>query len=159
GSFNWSSSPNGLGAVVVRSVDRGTQTYQAFYYDPQVKSDTGVTAFSGDVKNAYFCWNIDDNAGEWCSPGYWRQAHHLSSWERTDYNGSELFSTVFGREAIRSTNGVNNNAAADPTLFELLNNPQFYSGEDFNLIADLLSTAHPDVDFLGTRVPDSCPLN
>ena len=49
--------------------------------------------------------------------------------------------------------------AGDPTLQEVLDNPQIYGGEAMNNVADLLSEAHPGVDFQGDRVEDSCPLS
>jgi hypothetical protein len=97
--------------------------------------------------------------GEWCSPGYWRQPQHLDSWAATDYDPSDAFSTALGYSVTRSKPGRDNNAPTDPTLLYVLQNPQFYSGADFNAVGDLLSGAHPDVDFQGTRVEDSCPLS
>jgi hypothetical protein len=47
----------------------------------------------------------------------------------------------------------------DPTLQEVLDNPQIYGGGAFNNVGDLLSAAHPDVDFQGDRIEDSCPLD
>jgi hypothetical protein len=34
-----------------------------------------------------------------------------------------------------------------------------FVGEAFNAVDDLLSDAHSDVNFDGTRMEDSCPLN
>jgi hypothetical protein len=41
----------------------------------------------------------------------------------------------------------------------VISTPQCYGGEAANAVADILSAAHPDVDFYGTRVEGSCPLN
>jgi predicted ribosomally synthesized peptide with SipW-like signal peptide len=95
---------------------------------------------------------------QWCSPGYWRQTHHLASWDATGYSPNSLFSEAIGYFPTLSTPGIKNNASPNPTLLYLLNNNNYYSGADFNAVGDLLSTAHPDVNFLGERVEDSCPL-
>lgn len=94
---------------------------------------------------------------QWCSPGYWRQPHHLGSWAATGISPDEKYSAYFGLPT-RSNNGVRQNAPTDPTLWEVLQGPQFYGGEAFNNVGDLLSAAHPDVNFSGERVEDSCPL-
>ena len=49
--------------------------------------------------------------------------------------------------------------AGDPTLQEVLDNPQINGGEAMNNVADFLSAAHPGVDLQGDRVEDSCPLS
>lgn len=49
-------------------------------------------------------------------------------------------------------------ATTNPTLWEVLQAPQWYDGDAFNAVGDLLSAAHPDVNFTGERVEDSCPL-
>jgi len=41
----------------------------------------------------------------------------------------------------------------------VLQSPQYYGGDAFNAVGDLLSAAHPDVNFNGERIEDSCPLN
>ncbi|MFA9432481.1 hypothetical protein [Egicoccus sp. AB-alg2] len=95
--------------------------------------------------------------GEWCSPGYWRQTHHLGSWEATGIAPSETYGSYFGAISL-SPKAVRDGAKTDPTLWEVLQSPQWYGGEAFNNVGDLLSEVHPDVDFLGERVEDSCPL-
>lgn len=51
--------------------------------------------------------------------------------------------------------------AGNPTLAQVLASPQTYGGGAFNNVGDLLSAAHPGVDFeIGDdRVEDSCPLS
>jgi hypothetical protein len=58
-----------------------------------------------------------------------------------------------------SKKGMKDGAPADPTLGDVVHNPQWYGGSAFNDVGDLLSEAHPDVNFNGERVEDSCPLN
>jgi hypothetical protein len=78
--------------------------------------------------------------GEWCSPGFWK--NNYGAWEATDYTPS----------SVDSVTGA--------TFGTILANPKTYAKTgDFERIADILSTAHPDVNFLGERVADSCPLS
>lgn len=84
--------------------------------------------------------------GEWCSPGYWRQPHHLDSWP---VSTDTLYNDVIASPSVRG----------NPTLLQVLQSPQTYKGRAFNAAGDYLSAQSPDVDFDGTRVEDSCPLN
>jgi hypothetical protein len=110
-----------------------------------------------------FVRDEEEEKGEWCSPGYWR--NHLEEASiaaaacgppRTLDN---KYSDVFGAQPPRSPSGVRDNAPTDPTLLQVLQNPQWYGGAAFNNVGDLLSLCHPDVNFTGERVEDSCPLN
>lgn len=155
--FDWSSSPNGIGAVMVKA---GTG-YNVYVYDPQAKSDTGLYAYENKaVSHVTFCWNKDTTAvSEWCSPGYWRQDQHLDSWVATGIKPDDTFYSKFGYYPKLSKLGVSAGAALKPTLWQVLQFPQYYGGDAFNAVGDLLSDAHPDVNFTGVRVEDSCPLN
>jgi hypothetical protein len=155
--FDWSST-NSIGAVMVKA----STGYNVYTYIPQAMSDTGLYAYEGKgISHVSFCWNPDavPQAGEWCSPGYWRQEHHLDSWTATGYAERDLFAVVVGYAPKLSKLGERANAEVDPTLLQVLQSPQYYGGDAFNAVGDLLSEAHPDVDFTGTRVEDSCPLN
>ena len=155
----WSST-FGIGAVIVK----GSNAANIYEYAPQAYGDSGLASpinASGNpagLSNLTFCWNPEEVAQQWCSPGYWRQTHHLDSWEATGISPDELYSAYFGLPT-RSSQGVRNNAPTNPTLWQVLQAPQWYGGEAFNNVGDLLSAAHPDVNFLGDRVADSCPLN
>jgi hypothetical protein len=71
--------------------------------------------------------------------------------------GLDLYTADIG--PITPTNqGVRQSAPTNPTLLQVLQNPQWYGGDAFNKVGDLLSATHPDVDFDGTRVENSCPL-
>jgi hypothetical protein len=155
--FDWSSSPNGIGAVIVKA---GTGA-NVWFYDPQAKSDTGLYGYDNkDISHVTFCWNPDYTPpGEWCSPGYWRQEHHLDSWEATGYSPDDLFYDALGYYPTVSKLGTREGATTNPTLWQVLQSPQYYGGDAFNAVGDLLSDAHPDVGFQGERVEDSCPLN
>jgi hypothetical protein len=156
--FDWSSSPNGIGAVIVKA---GTGA-NVWFYDPQERSDSDLYAYENrQISHITFCWNLDYTppGAEWCSPGYWRQAHHLDSWEATGYSPDDLFSVEIGYTPVRTRQGERERAESDPTLWQVLQAPQWYGGDAFNAVGDLLSTAHPDVTFGGERIEDSCPLN
>ncbi|MFH0242860.1 hypothetical protein ACGRHY_10545 [Streptomyces sp. HK10] len=96
-------------------------------------------------------------AAQWCSPGFWRN-NFPEAWGPTGYTGNETYSSVFGAPPPRSPQGINQDAPTDPTLFEVVDNPQWYGGGAANNVADLLSDAHPDIDYQGVRV-DNCPLS
>jgi hypothetical protein len=146
-TFDWSASGNKIGAVIVKA-GTGAKVYK---YDPQQQSDTALVAYQGrEVSHITFCWNLDEEpvAQTWCSPGYWRQPHHLDSWEPTGYSPDDKYNDHISPALI-----------GNPTLLQVLQSPQIYKGDAFNKVGDLLSAAHPDVNFLGERVADSCPLN
>ena len=160
--FDWLAT-NSVGAVIVK----GGNAANVFYYDPQAFSDQGLyspvnaSGKQAEVSHVTFCWNPDpdDYEGQWCSPGYWRQPQHLDSWVTTGYSPDDLFFDVFDYNPPVSKLGKTNGATTNPTLWQVLQSPQYYGAAAFNAIGDLLSDAHPDVDFLGIRVEDSCPLN
>jgi hypothetical protein len=154
--FDWASTQP-VGAVLVFAGG----VFRAYMYDPAEKSDTGLVASQGKgISHITFCGFIEkENKGEWCSPGYWRQPQHIDSWTATGISPDDKYSAYFGAAPSRNKQGVTNNAPTDPTLLEVLQFPQYYGGEAFNKVGDLLSEEHPDVDYKGQRVEDSCPLN
>jgi hypothetical protein len=89
----------------------------------------------------------EEETAQWCSPGYWRQEQHLGSWDATGYSPTDKYNAIFGA-----------NLDGDPTLWDVLQSPNTYGGNAFNKVGDLLSEAHPDINFQGERVEDSCPL-
>jgi hypothetical protein len=157
---SWSST-FGIGAVIVK----GGNDANIYEYIPQAFGDSGLAAPpnpSGDpagLSNLTFCWNPEEDLGEWCSPGYWRQTQHLDSWDATGYSPDDLFFDVFGYYPPLTNKGISDGATTNPTLWEVLQSPQWFGGDAFNLVGDLLSDSHPDVDFQGERVEDSCPLD
>jgi hypothetical protein len=156
--FDWSSNPNGIGAVIVKA---GTGA-NVWVYDPQVKSDIGLYAYQNrDISHVTLCWNLEQQEinDEWCSPGYWRQSHHVDSWAATGYSPTDLFDERIGYAVTLSKKGIADNAPTYPTLWEVLQSPQWYGGDAFNAVGDLLSKSHPDVNFNGLRIEDSCPLD
>jgi hypothetical protein len=76
-----------------------------------------------------------------CTPGYWRQPHHLDSWLPTGYGPNDSFDTVFGVNASFSPN----------TLLDAV----WLGGGGENAlarqaVAGLLNASHPDVNFIYT---------
>jgi hypothetical protein len=108
----------------------------------------------------YYVKSDIPDQGVWCSPGYWRNADD-KAWEDAgiskDYK--YLDPTEWAIWAVTPANLKGTSAANDPTLYQVLLNPNVYGGAAFNSVGDLLSAAHPDVDFMGERVADSCPIN
>jgi hypothetical protein len=83
----------------------------------------------------------------------------LDSWEATGYSPDDLFYDALRYYPTVSKLGTREGATTNPTLLQVLQSPQYYGGDAFNAVGDLLSEAHPDVDFDGMRVEDSCPMN
>jgi hypothetical protein len=158
---SWTGVHGGLAVIVKGGPGAHVYTYDASYeWDNLLASPLNPGGQIPDLSNITFCWNppvVDE--GQWCSPGYWRQPQHLASWGPTGYLTSDLFSAALGYSVTRSNKGVRDGATTNPTLLFVLENPQFYGGDDFNAVGDLLSAAHPDVNFTGERVEDSCPLS
>jgi hypothetical protein len=96
---------------------------------------------------------------QWCSPGYWR--NHLDEAAVAAAAGgfslSDTYSSHFGAAPARTPLGVREGVSTDPTLLQVLARPQWYNSGAFNNVGDLLSAAHPDVDFTGER--GTCPLS
>jgi hypothetical protein len=155
--FDFITFPNGIGAVIVKA---GTGA-NVYYFGPQASSAFDLYAYQGkEISHVTFCWNPEIvKQDEWCSPGYWRQEHHLDSWLATGYSPSDLFHEALGYYPTLSRLGARTGASTTPTLWQVLQSPQSYGGDAFNAVGDLLSAGHPDVAFLGDRVEDSCPLN
>jgi hypothetical protein len=100
---------------------------------------------------------VDVEEAQWCSPGYWR--NHLDAWKATGISTDELYSAYFN-PVVLSKKGQKDNAETDPTLLYVLQHPEYYGGEAFNNVGDLLSEAHPDVNFtIGDERTENCPLN
>ena len=98
----------------------------------------------GDVKPASLAWIgagltvpiIEDNGGgEGCTPGYWKQDHHLDSWNV--YGPDDSYDAVFG---VTSSKG-----------WTLLEAAAAKGGGEKALArhatAALLNSANPDVDY------------
>ena len=78
----------------------------------------------------------DNQGGEGCTPGYWKQAHHYDSW--VGYAPNQSFEGVFGRDAF----------SGDPTLGAVLG----FGGGGLkalgrHTVAALLNASSPDVSY------------
>ena len=111
-------------------------------------------AFIFEVENV-------EEGGEWCSPGFWRNSPIAAS-EAADAGGfsmddpyEDFFDPI---DDINERQRTRLDLPLSPTLTQVLDYPQVYKGGAFNNVGDLLSEAHPDVHFDGTRVEGSCPL-
>jgi hypothetical protein len=82
---------------------------------------------------------------EGCTPGYWKQPHHLDSWVATGFSPNQTLESVFNvpdqfgldnRTLLQalSFEGGSDNAAAARILLRAA-------------VAALLNAAHPDVDY------------
>lgn len=95
----------------------------------------------------------EEPPGNWCSPGFWK--NNPLAVAETGVDMSQFYNDGFDPDV----NGTKKGGVANPTLQQVLDSPRFYGGEAFNNVGDLLSNAHPDVNFTGDRVEDSCPLS
>jgi len=146
-------------AVIVK----GSDDANIYDYRPDgTMADTGLGAppnasgASADLSNVTLCSNPSDNppSSNWCSPGYWR--NHPAAWEATGISPTAPYSGYFAANTL-SMKASNKN----PTLEQVLQAPQTYGGDAFNNVGDLLSDAHPDVNWSSgdDRTEDSCPLS
>jgi hypothetical protein len=149
-------------AVIVRGGDDAN----IYDYRPDgMMFDTGLGAppnasgGSSDLGNITLCSNPHEEPppSSWCSPGYWRQPHHLPSWTPTGISPDALYLGFFSATTLSKKAPKN----ANPTLWDVLQSPQTYGGTAFNNVGDLLSDAHPDVFWSegDDRTEDSCPLS
>ena len=79
---------------------------------------------------------------EWCSPGYWK--NHTDNWP-IDPNTS--YNSIFDPDL-----------EGDPSLLDVISQPEVYGGERTNQVGDYLSSIDPRINFTGERA-DNCPLN
>ena len=104
----------------------------------------------------------EEEEPEWCSPGFWRNSP-IAAGEAASAGGFSLddpYGDSFGPiTGINERQRVRLGLPIEPTLAQVLQYPQVYGGAAFNDVGDKLSDAHPDVDFTGERVEDSCPLS
>jgi hypothetical protein len=92
-------------------------------------------------------------AGEFCTPGFWK--NNPGAVAETGVDMTQFYNVLFDPDV----DGTKKGGSANPTLQEVIDNPQFYGGEAANNVAALLSDAHPDVNFTGDRSEDTCPLD
>jgi len=100
----------------------------------------GGSGSPADISHFSYRLHPPVTPGQWCSPGFWK--NNNGAWGPTGYLPTSIDS-ITGK-----------------TFGFILSNPKTYARTgDFERIADILSDAHPDVNFQGERVADSCPLS
>jgi len=98
-----------------------------------------IATYNGDSNNEPVSSGCQDEqvvitkpAGEYCSPGYWKQTQHFDSW--IDYQPTQKFATVFGNSITVLGNKVAKGKPqpiTNPTLLEALQ----ANGSGWNLCA------------------------
>ena len=111
---------------------------------------------------------------EGCTPGYWKQPHHLDSWEATGFAPGDSFDVVMGVDSSFDTlldgvkaKGGGENALARHAVAALLNasNPDvaygYTTGEVIALVQDAYATGDFESakDLLEAENEAGCPLN
>ncbi len=94
-----------------------------------------VTLAAGETNRTVDAGVVAEQGGQGCTPGYWKQSHHLDDW--TDYSPNDRFEDVFGVDA-----------RCNWTLLEAL---KAGGGGEAALarhaVAALLNAAHPEIDY------------
>ena len=118
----------------------GAAVQSGWLTDGQSTSPAISVPASGFPTWAYIVREIKSSeGGEWCSPGFWK--NNYGAWGPTGYTPASI------------------DAVTGKTFGEILANPKTYAKiGDYERIADILSGAHPGVDFNGTRFAN-CPLS
>lgn len=132
------------------------------------------TDASSGIDNIRLCRTTTQEGGEGCTPGYWKQPHHVDSWQGHD--PSDLYSDVFGvgpsitlLEALK-TGGGGESALLRHSVAALLNAAN--AGVSYDLgegaIIAAVQAAYADgsksafnatKDELETFNQQNCPLN
>jgi len=142
--------------------------------DPPVLSSTNLFSAHGDNTNGYLVefFNTREEAGEGCTPGYWKQPQHFDSW--VGYAPDQAFSSVFedafaGMSLLEVLNqgGGGLNALGRHTVAALLNASS--SGVDFDLttaqVIAAFNAVFPGGNYEGQKNTferlnqQGCPLN
>ncbi len=80
---------------------------------------SNVTVAAGETKTCTITNTKAPVAGQYCSPGYWKQAQHFDSW--MTYSPTDKFSAVFGETiTINWSAGGKPAPVTDPTLLQAL---------------------------------------
>ena len=81
-----------------------------------------------------------------CTPGYWKQDHHLDAWKSTGFKTTDPFNKVFGVTHYVNSKGT------PYTLLEVLrklngNGDPISTNLGFHAVAALLNAGHPTVKY------------
>ncbi len=119
-------------------------------------------------------------AGEYCSPGYWKQSQHFDSW--VTYLPTQKFSSIFEQVTINWSAKGKPGPVTDPTLLQvlegngggitslaraavgaLLNASAINSSLEPADVIAIFNAANPSGDFEAAKAqytfPENCPLN
>ncbi len=183
------SDPTCSGAAVFEQTD-GTAPYATTGgYVSLVAGTYHWTAdYAGDANNSSASSGcaaepvvINQPAGEYCSPGYWKQSQHFDSW--VGYSPTDKFSAVFGESItimwsakgkpmpvtdptllqVLEANGGGVSSLARAAVGALLNASALNSSLTTAEVIDIFQDANPSGDFEAAKAqftfPENCPLN
>jgi len=167
-SMNYEVTP-GTYSVTESSMSGWTQTSNMC---------SGVVVAAGQTQT---CTITNTQAVQYCSPGYWKQSQHFSSY--VTYHPTDLFSAIFGPvitinwsakgkpapltdptllQALQA-NGGGINMLARATVDALLNASALQSGYTPAQVISMFNAVYPNGDFSALAAsftaPENCPLN
>jgi hypothetical protein len=125
------------------------------YFDPPVACGVLSDPSGQDISHfsLSFVLITEDEDGEWCSPGFWR--NNARKWNASQWPVATdtPYSDILGAPTVAGT----------PTLLQVLQSPQTYGGAAFNAVGDYLSVMKSlnvqyDDDDKVIRV-NNCPLS
>lgn len=128
------------GATVAVTSGLGDGTVETVDVNPDASFSSAlefVLTGSGAIDDIIVCEQSD--AGEGCTPGFWKTKPHQDDWIPTGYSQSQLYDDVFG---------VSNLVDGELTLLDavsLIGNS--YNSFVRHSVAALLNAAHPDIAY------------
>ncbi len=123
---------------------------------------TNVEVSAGETETCVITNTYTPPAIEWCSPGYWKNHPEEAAIAAAagGFSLSDTYASQFGAAPALKNKALKDGASANPTLQQVLDHPQWYGGDAYNKVADLLSDSHPDLEFdEGDARVENCPLN
>jgi hypothetical protein len=148
-----STTPGSVGDTVLREFTGGVDAVEQTFDIPAANALAPTLVFEPfdhvngtNTNNDYLVYQVTIaliEGGEGCTPGYWKQPHHLDSWVATGYDPGDFFDTVFG---------VTSSFGPTFTLLDALK--QGGGGEKAlgrHAVAALLNSANPDVSYAFTE--------
>ncbi len=158
------------GTAPMTQVSNGTFKYISGWYDPNTLLPDVVSAtyVAPKVTNAQLTISHGCRPythGDWCSPGFWKNAT-AGAWSLTGYTPDSLFDATVVPDFYDTA------FAADPTLYTTLNDITYKSGQltsgpygltPFNATGAFLSNSIPgyqfDAGFMQYDDSQTCPID